>query len=631
MEVTKQNILDTLNEEQQQPVINYFGSQFVVAGPGAGKTHVIVSRTQYMILDGVNPSNILLFTFTNKAAKEIKKRIADKMGVDIASKITMGTYHSFCCRILRQYVSEDVLGFNTNFSIFDIDDSKKVLIKVKEDNMDERELSDYISKKKHKMISPQKAMENINDPFAKCYGKYQDELWKQNAMDFDDLIYNCIKLLELYPHIKEKVNSKYKYISADEYHDSSSADIRLIQLLAGEEQNVCFILDDNQSIYGFRGADLRAVLNIDKIFPELKTFLLNRNYRSTDMIVNASKSLIKKNTKQIKKEIFTENEKGDPVIYIEEADPNYEALRVIKTIQLVRKKYNYNYKDIAILYRTATQSRPVEEMLLKYEMPYEILSGINFFERKEIKDIVSIISVINNSYNIERFSRIVNIPKRGIGAVTIEKIINESRSDIVNIDLITATRNLLERGEIKGKAKTGLTQFIEFIDYIRSVMDDLTIQELIANIIEKSNYYEYLKSEDEEKYEDKVGNIVELIELSYNYNTIEEFLEKACLDRKEEENSDDKVQLLTMHMSKGLEYPCVFIIGCNEGTCPHIRSMAFESQIEEERRLFYVGMTRAEKNLFLLRPKRVMFNGFYSNARQSRFISEISDNYLYKS
>ena len=591
-----------------------------------------------MILDGLNPSNFLLFTFTNKAAKEIKKRIANAIGEDLASRITMGTYHSFCCRILRQYVSKDednlILGFDRNFSIFDMDDSKKVRNKIKDDTIDERKLADYISKKKHKMISPSEAMKNIDDPYAKFYDLYQEELYNQNAMDFDDLIFNCIRLLEIYPNIKEKINNRYKYISSDEYHDSSAADIRLIQLLSGEDCNVCFILDDNQSIYSFRGADLQAVLNIRNLFPELKTYFLNQNYRSTNMIVNASKSLIKKNTNQIEKEIFTENVEGDPVIYIQEADPSYEALRVIKTIALVKKKYGYNYNDIAVLYRTSAQSRAVEEMLLKYDMPYEVLSGVNFFERKEIKDIVSLICVISNRFNVERFTRVVNIPKRGIGPKTIEKIIDESRSDLIHTDLIAACKEVLNKpskeGGLTGKAKEGITQFVELIDNIRDVMDDLTLPELLAYVIKETNYYEYLQSEDPDKYEDRLGNIVELVQLSYTYGSLEEFLEKACLDRKTSEEEEDRVQLLTMHMSKGLEWKCVFIIGANEGTCPHARSIAFESALEEERRLFYVAMTRAEKNLFILRPKRVMFNGFFTTARPSRFISEINSKYLYK-
>lgn len=633
MSLTKQDILDGLNEEQQIPVINYLGPQFIVAGPGSGKTYTIVSRTQYMLLDGVNPYNILLFTFTNKAAKEIKNRIASAVGEETASKITMGTYHSFCCKLLRKYGQN--IGFDKSFSIFDADDSKKVIKKIKDDNTEEKALIDYISKKKHRLISPQKALQNAaarNDTFAIQYQRYQDELLKQQAMDFDDLIFNTIRLLETNPDVLAEVNNKYRYISADEYHDSSSADIRLIELLAGENKNVCFILDDNQSIYSFRGADLEAVLNIRNIFPDLKTYFLNQNYRSSKMIVNASKSLIKHNENQIEKEIFTNNEEGNPVIYTQEQDVNYEALRVVKNIQLLKKKYKYNYKDMAILYRTSAQSRAVEEMLLRYNIPYEILSGINFYQRKEIKDIVSFVSVVSNKYNMERFSRIINIPKRGIGDKTLEKIVNESRKDIVPIDFLTASKNLLERDEIKGKGKKGLQEFVELIEDIKSKMDDLTVPELLGYIIKQTDYYNYLKeTDDSESYDERVANILELVQLSYDFNTVEEFLEQTTIDRKEDDEEEiDKVQLLTMHMSKGLEWSNVFIIGANEGTNPHFRSLGMISAIEEERRLFYVAMTRAKDNLFILRPKRVKVNGFYNTAKPSRFIAEINPKYLYK-
>lgn len=584
-----------------------------------------------MLLDGINPYNILLFTFTNKAAKEIMNRIASAVGDDVASKITMGTYHSFCCKLLRKYGEK--IGFEKRFSIFDADDSKKVLKKIlKGEDADEKIISSYISKNKHKLISPQVAMTNEKDAkFAQYYKEYQDELFAQQAMDFDDLLFNAIKLLELNPDVLTEVNNKYKYISADEYHDSSTADIRLIQLLAGDNKNVCFILDDNQSIYSFRGADLQAVLNIRNIFPELKTFFLNQNYRSTQMIVEASKSLISKNQNQIEKQIFTNNSEGDPVIYIQEQDPNYEAQRISKSIQLLKNKYNYNYKDIAILYRTSAQSRAIEESFLRYNIPYEILSGVNFYERKEIKDLLSYISVISNKFNTERFLRIINVPKRGIGEKTIEKILDESRSDIIPIDFIQACKNLINKKELKGKAKTGIEDFINIIEKIESKINDLTVPEVLGEIIKETNYYEYLKTYDEETYDERVGNIIELVELSYDFLTIEDFIEQTTMNRKQDEDEDDKVQMLTMHMSKGLEWDAVFIIGANEGTNPHFRSLTLISAIEEERRLFYVAMTRAKKNLFILRPKRAKQNGYFVTCKPSRFIGEINSKYLYRS
>lgn len=584
-----------------------------------------------MLVDGLNPENMLLFTFTNKAAREIKERISHAVGEEIANKITMGTYHSFCCRLLRQYGTN--LGYKKGFSIYDSDDSKKICKDLtKGSNVDYKALISYISNQKRKMISPQRAMElavSTNDPYAKYYGDYQDRLFNQNAMDFDDLIYNTIRLLQGYPDVLNKVNNRYLYISADESHDSSGADIELIRLLAGERQNVCFILDDNQSIYGFRGADIDAVLNIRKIFPDLKTYFLNQNYRSTETIVEASKSLIAHNSNQIEKNIFTENARGDKIIIFEEGTAQLEATRIVKTIQLLLRKYGYSYKDIAILYRTSGQSRIVEEIFLRYKIPYEILSGINFYARKEVKDILGFVRFLCNPYDLEAFSRVINIPKRGIGDKTIEKIIDECNNHLPPVDAITACRTLLDEGSIKGKAKAGISQFIQMYDALNLQKDNLTVPELLSEIIKLTNFYDYLQADDEEKYDDRVSNVMELIELSYSFLSLEEFLEQTSLDRKEDEDSDDKVQLLTMHMSKGLEWPAVFIIGANEGINPHFRSLGSNKDIEEERRLFYVAMTRAKRNLFISRPKKVQQNGYFMDGKISRFVNEINGQYIY--
>lgn len=628
---SKEDILKKLNEEQKLPVMDYLGPQFLVAGPGSGKTFSLVSRTQYMLLDGIDPSNILLFTFTNKAAREIKERIAKAVGEENSRRITTGTYHSFCCRLLREYSS--YIGYEKGFSIFDSEDSKKLVKKlIKGTDVDYNMLMAYTSKQKRKLISPQTAMENAvqnKDELAKYYGDYQKSLAGQNAMDFDDLIYNTIKLLSNNADVLSIVNNRYKYIMADESHDSSSSDIRLIQLLAGPLENVCFILDDHQSIYSFRGADIQAVLNIRNIFPNLKTYNLNQNYRSTTTIVEASKSLIANNSNQLEKKIFTKNPVGDKVIVFEEANQQMEAVRIVKMIQLLVKKYGYRHSDIAILYRTSNQSRAVEEVFLKYKVPYEILSGVNFYARKEIKDITAFIKFLCNPNDLEAFSRIINIPKRGIGAKTIEKIADECNNHIPPIDAYTACKNLLEAGSVKGKAKSGIEQFLSVVGTLGSIMDDKTVPELISEIIKLSNYYEYLKDEFEEEYDDKIVNLVELVELSYSFNSLDEFLEQTALNRKEDETEEDKVQLLTMHMSKGLEWNAVFIIGANEGTNPHFRSLSSSIAIDEERRLFYVAMTRARANLFICRPKRVQQNGFFMDSKSSRFISEISSQFIY--
>lgn len=630
----KQEILSKLNEEQKIPVLDYRGPQFLVAGPGSGKTFTLVSRTQYMIIDGIKPENILLFTFTNKAAKEIKDRISKAVGEETARKITTGTYHSFCCRLLREYGTN--LGYKKGFSIFDSDDSKKLIKKlVKGSDIDPAMLISYMSNQKRKLISPQKAMESAiynKDELAKYYGDYQISLFNQNAMDFDDLIYNAIKLLKNYSDVLAIINARYKYVNADESHDSSSADIELIRLLAGtDEQNVSFILDDDQSIYGFRGADIKAVLNIKNIFPNIKTYNLNQNYRSTNTIVQASGSLIARNSNKLEKNIFTKNAVGDQIILFEENNTQLEAVRVVKMIQVLIKKYNYKYDDISILYRTSSQSRVMEEVFLKYQIPYEILSGINFFARKEIKDMVAFIKFLCNPNDLSAFTRIVNIPKAGIGPKSIETIIDKCNGSIPTLDALTACKKSLESGDLKGKAKSGITNFIKNIDELNAIKDNVTVPELISEIVKKTNYYKYLKDEDseDENYDEKVSNLVELIELSYSFLTLEEFLEQTSLNRKEDDIDHSSVKMLTMHMSKGLEWDAVFIIGANEGTNPHFRSLSSVSALEEERRLFYVAMTRARKHLFISRSKRIQQAGFWKDSQRSRFLNEIDDEYMY--
>lgn len=628
--LNKQDILKELNPEQQIAVQDINGPKFLVAGPGSGKTKVLISRTQYMLLSGIKPENILLFTFTNKAAKEIKQRISSALGESISSKITTGTYHSFCCRLLRQYGK--VLGYKKGWSIYDSEDSKKLLMKITKGlDVNSNIVQSYISNMKRRLTSPASAIrfDEKNQEFANLYFTYQSTLIKQNAMDFDDLIFNAIKLLKNNPDIHYEVSNSYKYISADESHDSSPADIELIRLLSSEHNNVCFILDDHQSIYGFRGADLKAVLNIKNIFPDLVTHCLNRNYRSTKNIVEASKSLISHNKKHFKKEIFTENPTGDKIILFEEKNPQFESIRIAKMIMALVKNYHYKYSDIAILYRTSNLSRQIEETFLKYHLPYEILSGINFYSRKEIKDLLSFIRFVSNPYDLEAFERIINIPKRGLGEKSLERIYDQSSSTIPPTDALTACKNILKNDIFKGKNKKGLENFVSIIDTLNSKKDDVTVPEFLDLIIKLTNYDKYLSEEFEKEYTDKIDNVNELKELSHNFLSIEDFLEQTSLDRKDDNENDDKVQLLTMHMSKGLEWKAVFIIGANEGTNPHFRSLAFPAKIEEERRLFYVAMTRAEKNLIICRPDKIQINGHWQLADRSRFIDEIDSKYIY--
>lgn len=627
-----EEILQNLNDEQREAVINYEGPSFIVAGPGAGKTFTTITRTQYMIANGVKPENILLFTFTNKAAKEIKERIAKNIGEEAAKKITSGTYHSFCTRLLKKYCEK--IGYKKGFTIFDSDDSDKVLKKLcKGTNADPGKLKGYISAQKRNLISPQDASLNRDDRLATFYDSYQKELLKQNAMDFDDLIFNAIKLLRFNPNILLKVNAKYQYITADEFHDSAKSDIRLIKLLAGRRQNVCFILDNDQSIYSFRGADLDAVLHTRTMFKDLKIFTLNNNYRCSGTIVEASKSLIAHNPIEIEKSIRAVKPQGDKIIVLEEKTDALEGLRIAKNIMTLHKKYGYDYKDIAILYRTNRQSRAVEDALLNLKIPYEILSGINFYARKEIKDILAYLKLLINPYDIVSFERVINIPKRGLGEGSISKIVDESRSHIPPIDLITACN---QTNGLRNPGKNGALLFYKTMKEIQEKMNDLTPTELIREIITSFKYYDYLEQEydDEDERQDKIENIMELIDLSAQFLTVEEMLEQTSLDRSvgEEDEKLGKVQLMTMHMSKGLEFPVVFLIGCNEGTSPHFNSLGSIKAVEEERRLFYVGMTRAMNLLILTRAKTsLQAQGGWVNNKPSRFLREINPKWIHES
>lgn len=626
--LTAEEILKRLNDEQREAVVNYVGPSFIVAGPGAGKTFTVISRTQYMILNGVPPEKILLFTFTNKAAKEIRERIAKAVGEDVAKEITTGTYHSFCCKILRQYAHK--IGFTRSFTIFDSEDSDKVFSKItKGTNVDAKKLKSYVSKQKRNLVTPAKASMNRDDNYAMFYDEYQKELVKQNAMDFDDLIFNTIRLLQNNPDVLIAINARWQWITADEYHDSAGSDIKLIKLLAGRRQNACFILDNDQSIYSFRGADLDAVLRTQTLFKDLQIFNLNQNYRCSETIVEASKSLIAKNPVTIKKNIFTTNPKGGQILLYSEKDSAQEGLRIAKTIQVLHAKYKTPYEDMAILFRTNKQSRAIEDALLRLKIPYEILSGINFYARKEIKDILAFMKFIVNPYDLVSFQRIVNIPKRGIGDATIAKVVDESRAHIPPISLLDAC---LSTPNLRNPGKKNILEFHKLIEELKEQADHLTVPEFIQLILIKTCYYDYLEASDPENYDDKVQNIFELIELAHTFNSIEEMLEQTSLDRKEDDCDDDegKVQLMTMHMSKGLEYPVVFLAGCNEGTSPHFNSLGSTSAMEEERRLFYVGMTRAKQLLIMTRFEYTRHQGGgWMKTSPSRFIGEIDEKYIH--
>jgi DNA helicase-2/ATP-dependent DNA helicase PcrA len=626
---TTEKIIGDLNEDQRVAAINYHGPCSIVAGPGSGKTKTLVSRTNLMIHEGIKANTIVLFTFTNKAAKEIKARVISAIGEE-GHKITVGTYHSVCVRILKKYA--DYIGFDNKFSIYDTTDSLGQLTELtKGRNFDGKAALKYISDYKNRMISTKQAVDraetDLEKAYAEVYTNYQNRLKDQNAMDFDDLITNTIRLLENNHDVLEILNKQWKYITADEFHDSCPRDIRLIELLGGEDQNICMILDDEQSIYSFRGADITAVLNVEQIFKGLKTYILKQNYRSTKTIVSAARSMIKRNKEQINKTIFTENAEGEPVVYIEEANQFKEAERVYLIINKLVKKYNLKYSDIAILYRMSYLSRNIEDALLRGRIPYKIVAGTPFYSREEIKDVLSYARLVNNPFDYEAFKRVINLPKRGIGDKNIKIIYDYSKTSKSHpISLIEACKSV----ELKGKAAQGLKDFNNVISRLEESAATDNAEQFITNVVMFTDYTLYLEKKDTSgKAEDKIQNLIELVNLASSFEDLGDLLMNTFLDGQinEEDESKGSVELMTMHASKGLEYKAVIIIGVNEGVNPHFKALTVK-EVEEERRLLYVAMTRAEEYLFLLRARTTMQQNRPAPARESRFLREIDKRYM---
>lgn len=629
MLVTKQEILNSANDEQQEAIKHQEGACMIIAGPGSGKTKTVISMSQYRILDGIDPSQICLFTFTNKAANEMKERIKVAVG-DIADKMTVGTYHSVCHRLLRKYAT--YIDFNKNFTILSQDDCTKKLKKIaKELNVEHENLGVYISQKKDKVILPSQALASSSGSelvLANGYEKYQSELKREMAMDFDDLILNTIILLERNPEIKQKINNQWRYITADEAHDSSPRDLKLIQLLAGDSENVCFILDDHQSIYGFRGADIEAVMNVRNIYQDMKVFNLSRNYRCSQTIVEASKSLISKNTPLIDKKIRAAREyKGSPIIISRTKTPQQEALKVVQYIQALRRK-GLKYSDICIEYRMSAASRVLEEALNKAKIKCKIVGGTPFFARAEIQDVLAYLRLLVNEHDFTAFKRAIAVPKRGVGEKTIDKI-DEFAREYPGGPI--SVRSAIEEIELKGKAGNSIKEFVKFLDELEVDMAQLAPKDLITKLCTKLQIVDYLQTAYKDNWQERLENIQELVNVASEYADIQELLSQAALYSAEETNEEvDAVNMMTMHSSKGLEFPAVIIVGCNEGTSPHYKSIGNPKQLEEERRLFYVAMTRAKDYLFMTFSDCVLVQGQLQYAKPSRFINEIDKQYIYR-
>lgn len=638
----KQELLNGLSNAQKKIVLNYHGPQAVIACPGSGKSFTCIRRCAYMIADGVAPENILMFTFTKKAANELKERLQKLCGAD-AEAVTVGTYHSFCVKLLKKYAN--LLGWQHSFTIFDDDDKTitlKKIIKAKagENSFELREVSRAISSYKEKMVAPNLAIQQAGDDWkdrsiAEIYEAYMAELKKQNAFDFDDLIYFSVKLLQDNPIIKKVVNKQYTYIFSDEVQDSSPRDLALIELLGGKSMNICMVGDDDQSIYSFRGVQISAYYRFIEEH-KFSKYMLSRNYRSTQTIVNAAESVIKNNTERLDKDLCTENEEGNKLAYVVCADAESEAEYIGNAIKAVVRK-GYEYKDIAILYRMSSLSRGMEKALLKRGIPYTINNGCSFYNREEVKDIMSYLRVLDNPKDIAALTRAVNTPKRGIGDKSVEVIVEACQESNIRdtMDLINALKNIAS-DRLKPKARKGLLQFAAVIETLLASVDNaIKLENLIDEVVKLIGYVEYLrnKADNQDEFRDRMSNLQELQNIAAGYEYLADFLgamtEEAPKkeNNEEDENNDNKVRMMTMHASKGLEFPVVFIIDASQNIVPHRLSIRDE-KVDEERRLFYVAMTRAKEQLFITRAKIMVQSGTPSFCRPSQFIREIAPQYI---
>lgn len=637
------SIYDTLNLPQKEAVFHTEGPLLILAGAGSGKTRVLTHRIACLMEEkGVNPWNILAITFTNKAAQEMRERVDKLVGMG-AESIWVSTFHSACVRILRRHI--DFLGFDNHFAIYDTEDQKTVIKEVcRRLNIDtkvykERALMAKISHAKDELISPEEMELNAGGDFnekkiAAVYKEYQATLRKNNALDFDDLIVKTVELFQNYPNVLEYYQERFQYIMVDEYQDTNTAQFKFVSLLASKYQNLCVVGDDDQSIYKFRGANIGNILGFEQAFPGAKVIRLEQNYRSTGNILEAANRVIENNTERKPKRLWTENGAGDKVHFRQFLNGFEEAEYVVGEITKARKNGDCDYKDCAVLYRTNAQSRLFEEKFLLANVPYKIVGGINFYARKEIKDLLCYLKTISNAKDDVAVRRILNVPKRGIGAATVSKV--QDYAEYMQVSFYDALRVAEEIPSI-GRSLSKINGFVEFIQSLRSKEEVYTVRELLEEVIRLTGYVDELRAEGTEEAEARIENIDELISKAETYQetmeaqnepaTLSGFLEEIALvaDIDSVDPDQDYVLLMTLHSAKGLEFPKVFLTGMEDGIFPGYMSISTgdPSDLEEERRLCYVGITRAMKELTLTCAQQRMIRGETQFNRVSRFVREI--------
>lgn len=640
-------LLTSMNDRQAEAVQTTEGPLLIMAGAGSGKTRVLTHRIAYLIDEKlVNPWNILAITFTNKAAREMKERA---FSLNPATEdCLIATFHSMCVRILRR--EADHIGYNRNFTIIDPSEQRTLMKRIlKTLNLDpkkwnERAILGTISNAKNDLIDEAAYVALAGDMYteivAKCYEMYQKELRQSEAMDFDDLIMLTLRLFDKNPDVLTYYQQRYQYIHVDEYQDTNHAQYQLVKLLASRFKNICVVGDADQSIYGWRGADMQNILDFEKDYPEAKVVLLEENYRSTKTILQAANDVIKNNRNRRPKNLWTQNADGEDIVYYRANDEQDEALFVAKTIDELSSTSDYVYRDFAVLYRTNAQSRNIEESFLKANIPYTMVGGTKFYSRKEIRDVISYLNLIANTSDNISFERVVNEPKRGVGPGTVEKIRNFAASQ--EMSLLGASSQIM-LSPVKGKAAQAVFDFANLILNLRERLDELTVTELVELVLERTGYTEQLAAQATLESQARIENIEEFLSVTKNFdenpeNDTEEtgldrlsrFLNDLALiaDTDDGNQESSEVTLMTLHAAKGLEFPVVFIIGMEENVFPLSRAAEDEDELEEERRLAYVGITRAEKVLFLTNANSRLLYGKTNYNRPTRFLNEISSSLL---
>ena len=636
-----EDILKGLNDKQYEAVVNTEGSCLVIAGAGSGKTKVLTHKIAYLLQEkNVLPWNILAITFTNKAANEMKERIELLVG-DKAKDMWVGTFHSICVRILRKFI--DRIGFDSSFIIFDSSDQKTLVKRcLKELDIDEKILNDRsclseISNAKNDMLEPDAYSAKVHGDYrrekiAEVYEMYQKRLKENNAIDFDDIINYTIKILLENVDVLQYYSDKFKYILVDEYQDTNKSQFTLVTLLASKNGNITAVGDNDQGIYSFRGADISNILNFERDFPGTRIIKLEQNYRCTGNILKAANAVIKHNENKYDKKLWTENEEGHlPCIYCGE-DEYDEGRYIVEQINHLKTEEYYKNSDFTILYRMNAQSRAIEDILMREGIPYKVIGGLKFYERKEIKDIIAYLRLIHNSADNLSLKRIINEPKRGIGKTSIDQI--QEISDKTGNSMYEIIRNAQEYGLTRVYSNS--RDFIEQMEYLKSKKDELKISDLIKETLNKTGYTKALENENSVEAETRIENLEEFLTVAIEFeeesadNTLAEFLENITLssDIDGMEDQDDSVTLMTLHSAKGLEFPVVFLVGMEEGIFPGYKSIGEPQALEEERRLFYVGITRAKQYLYLTCAKHRTIFGSTSYNQVSRFVKEIPEELL---